>query len=411
MKNLYIHKAIFIIFTIKGSVVKRILSISLMALSYGNMSSASETPNKFVVATFNIDTNIARTEEGYARDSHPQWRVGERMPKIITSLNNIIATDQPDVIHLQEGRKFTTKFGDEVDSINPLMEYLASQDYHVTTEQYNPSDRAFSFITAIKNKFAIDGYEKIYLTKTPDKPTDHSLPLADIKDNNFGEEWERCALISNFRDQEGRKYRATNIHLGVSQFHRKQACQMLQQNALQTSITNPKILQILTGDMNTFPDWGGPAQLAIMAQDGVLQEVTENLQLQNGQHVNSTFISFPFDFAADEQRLNTQSVKDIGKPLVAILAAMEAQDRKEKIGQTFATECKALNGKLDRVYQHGFKKASATLRPTPQFNDFNHESFDESTVKNFIMRHHHEGPAFASDHQPVVAILEIPQEK
>ena len=381
----------------------------LVQASASELNQAAASSDNLTVLTFNIDTNIARTEEGYARDSHPQWRVGDRMPKICASLAQIIESHQPDVIHLQEGRNFVTKFGDEVDSIHPLMAFLAAQGYQVSTEQYNPSDRAFSFITAIKQGFEVDAYEKFYLSKTPGQATDRSLPLTEIKDNNFGEEWERCVYIANFHDAQGRKYRTTNVHLGISELHRKQACSMLQQDAQRVSLANPEVLQVQTGDMNTFPDWGGPAQLEIMKQNAVLQEVTENLTLQNGVKIHTTFIAFPFDFAADEKRLNDRSFKDHGASLGAILAAMSSSARKAKIGEIFATECKSLNGHLDRIYQHGFESASATLLPTPQFADFDLASFNEASVKDFIIRHHEDGPAFASDHQPIIAVCKLPR--
>ncbi len=209
------------------------------------------------VLTFNIDTNIGRTEENYARDSHPEWRVGARMPKIQSSLKQICDTESPDVIHIQEGRKFITKFGDEVDSITPLMQYLEVLGYQVSTEQYNPSDRSFSYITAIKNGYVIDGYEKLYLSKTPNKPTDHTNHaerIKEIKDHNFGEEWERCIYITNFHDKDGRKYRGKNIHLGIVEKARYEACDMIRKDSEQAIAQNPEILEFGTGDFNTFPD-------------------------------------------------------------------------------------------------------------------------------------------------------------
>lgn len=388
-----------------------LMTMSLVGPAHSAALPQGGTPEGLKVLTFNIDTNIGRTEEGNARDSHPEWRVGSRMPAIKSSLKDVITKYSPDVIQIQEGRKFITKFGDEVDSITPLMDFFAAEGYQVSTEQYNPTDRSFSFITAIKNNFMIDGYEKFYFTKTPNVPTDHSLSMADIKDHNYGEEWERCVYITDFRDALGRHYRLKNVHLGIGELHRKKACEMLRQDSEQAIALDPAVLEVTTGDFNTFPDWGGPAQLEIMAQNAVLEEVTKDLRLLNGKRIDSTFIAFPYDFAADEKRLNAASLKDAGKPLAGVLYDMPADARREKIDELFVTECKALGGHLDRVYQHGFAKARATLLPTPQFDDFDKERVDESSVKDFVVRHLQDGPAFASDHQPILVECELKQAK
>ena len=388
-----------------------LLGLFVVSGAYAAAAELGQSADGLKVLTFNIDTNIGRTEESYARDSHPEWRVGARMPKIKKDLKRIIDAHSPDVIHIQEGRKFITKFGDEVDSITPLMDFLSGEGYQVSTEQYNPSDRSFSFITGLKNDFSIDGYHKFYLTKTPDVPTDHSLPIAEVKDHNFGEEWERCAYITEFRDALGRHYRLKNVHLGLGELHRKKACEMLRQDTEQAVALDPAVLEVTTGDFNTFPDWGGPAQLEIMARNGVLEEVTQDLRLPNGERIDATFVAFPYDFAKDERRLNEQSLKESGKPLAGVLYDMPADARREKIDNLFVTECKALGGHLDRVYQHGFRKARATLLPTPQFDDFNLEQFDELSVKDFVVRHLQDGPAFASDHQPILVECELPSVK
>lgn len=396
---------------------KNILSLGLLISCVGNTISSAEIKPESAretlkVLTFNIDTNIGRTEESYARESHPEWRVGARMPKLQSSLDKIITEHSPDVIHLQEGRKFVTKFGDEVDSITPLVDFLAAQGYQVSTAQYNPSDRAFSYITAVQKGFTIDGYETMYLSKSPEKPTDHenhAQRLAEIKDHNFGEEWERSIYIANFHDDQGRQYRARNVHLGIAELGRKQACEMMRKNTEEAVAKNSEVLEVSTGDFNTFPDWGGPAQLEIMKQGGVLEEVTADLRLPTGRRIDSTFIAFPYDFAVDEKRLDAQSKKDNGMALAALLAGMHPVARKIKIDELFTTECKALCGHLDRVYQHGFTSSKATLLPTPQFEDLDLEAYDEKSVKAFIVRHHHEGPAFASDHQPILSELQLPK--
>ena len=153
-----------------------------LQLSLCATEQAGPSAGTLKVLTFNIDTNIGRIEGGTFGLSHPEWRVGARMGAICQSLLNLIKTYSPDVIHIQEGRKFLSKFGDMVDSITPVMDFLAAQGYQVSTEQYNPSEFAFSFITGIKKDFVIDGHETFYFTKTPDRPTDHTNHAARVKE-------------------------------------------------------------------------------------------------------------------------------------------------------------------------------------------------------------------------------------
>ncbi len=381
------------------------------SIMFASCPTQENDPEYLKVLTFNIDTNIGRTEENYARDSHPEWRVGARMPKIQAALKKIYDEHAPDVIHLQEGRKFVTIFGDEVDSITPLVSFLQSLGYQVAAEQYNPSDRSFSYITAIKKGFVVDGYEKIYLTKTPDRPTDHTNHkerIAEIKSHNFGEEWERSIFVTNFHDAKGRQYRARNMHLGIVESARYASCEMIRQDSEQAIAKNPTILEVSTGDCNTFSDWGGPRQLEILTKNGILKDASKDLRLPNGQEVHFSFVAYPYDYAADEQRLNEQCKKDTGMALPAFLSRLLPRARKETIEKTFAAHCKALCGKLDRALIYGFLSAKTTLLLTPQFQDFDADHVSEESVKDFILRHHHEGPAFASDHQPILVTLQLP---
>jgi len=104
------------------------------------------------VLTFNIDTNIGRTEEGYARDSFPEWRVNNRIPLILKWLEKIIKERRPEVIHLQEGRNFITKFGDHVDSVTLIKDFLTRNYYTVSSRRYNPSDKALAILPQFRIK-------------------------------------------------------------------------------------------------------------------------------------------------------------------------------------------------------------------------------------------------------------------
>lgn len=393
--------------------MKNILFVFFVALAFGNIIACQQEDDVLKVFSFNIDTNIGRTEEGLARDTHFQWRVGARMAQIKNSLKGILDKHSPDVINLQEGRKFITKFGDEVDSIFPLVAFLKTHNYQVFTKPYNPTDRAFSYITAIREgKFTVSGNDFFYISKTPEKPTnheDHIERIKEIKEHNFGEEWERGIFITRFTDQQGRNYRVRNVHLGMSEKSRIAASDMLREDTKKAVVCNPKLLEVTTGDFNSFPDWGGPTQIEKITQGGVLKEVTQNLTLPNEKKVESTFIAFPYDFGANTKRLNDESFAKEGKSLNAVLGALEVEERKERIKELFTKESNALGGHLDRVFQHGFDSAQSVLLPLPLFEDFSLDDFNEKSVKEYIVRHYDDGPAFASDHQPVLTTLTLPK--
>lgn len=363
---------------------------------------------EFVVCSYNIDTNMVRTEEGFARDAHPEWRIKERIPHIIKTLQAIIKRDSPDLIHLQEGRRCTTRFGDEIDSVTPLMDFLKTEGYQVWEQPYNLTGGAvFSFITALKENYIKIDNQFVYITESrqPTDHSDHALRLQAIKKQNFGEEYERCLYITKFKDKENNIYYSCNLHLGLGLEHRKKASEVINEWAEKVKKENPKAHIIITGDFNTFSDWGGQEQLAIIKDAGVLTSATDTLKIYGTDRIiDSSFFPFPHDFGAQEKSLKEELEE---------LKRIDPVTRKLKMHELFKTKCKALGDKLDHVFVAGFKKAQAYLSPFPLFSDGPIE-YLEHLVKDYVLGHHInskegkkvEGPAFASDHQPVITFLE-----
>jgi hypothetical protein len=61
-------------------------------------------------------------------------------------------------------------------------------------------------------------------------------------------------------------------------------------------------------------------------------------------------------------------------------------------------QCRAVGGKLDRSYYRGFESSKCKLLPAFQFEELPGGSIeDEKTVKDYVLAHHDDGPAFASD--------------
>lgn len=368
----------------------------------------SNEDKKFVVCSFNIDTNMVRTEEGFARDAHPQWRITERMPYIKKTLQNIIKRDNPDLIHLQEARRCTTKFGDTIDSITPLVDFLQTARYQVWVQPYNETGGSvFQFITALKDNYTKTGNQFIYITENrqPTDHSDHSNRLAEIKKHNFGEEWERCLYVTQFKDKHNTLYYSCNVHLGLGLEHRKKASEILNEWAHRVKLENPAAKIIITGDFNTFSDWGGPQQLDIIKTTGLLTHATDTLKIYGTDDIiESSFFPFPHDFGAQEKFLKEE---------LEALKKLAPQEKKLRMYAIFKTHCKALGDKLDHVFFTGFKSSQAYLSPLPLFSD-SPLNYVEDVVKEYVLKHHidpkgdktQEGPAFASDHQPVITFLE-----
>lgn len=375
----------------------------LLVISFYSLSQTIFTKSLSILS-FNIDTNSGKTEEGYARDAFPELRINNRMPRIKKALTDIIQTYSPDVIQLQEGRDFITKFGDRVEGVEPLVLFLREQGYNVSTQRYNSSEKAMTYITATKPKFVIDGHSAKYMSKTENQPTDRLLPLAEIKENNFGEEFERCVFITKMHDGRNQYY-VFNIHMNMTLNSRLESCKLLKKWTHELIDKDPKVKIIMAGDFNTFPQSGGSEQIEIMVTDSKLDEVTKVLSLPNGKRSPTSFIAFLSDFSYHEQEPEI-------KAKISEFMKMDPQTRRLAIIEIFTNNCEAfghaLGGHLDRVFQYGFKSGRSILLPTPQFKDFDIDKFSDKYVKEFMLRHANDNsPAFASDHQPVLTVLEF----
>jgi endonuclease/exonuclease/phosphatase family metal-dependent hydrolase len=357
---------------------------------------------KFV--SWNIDTNIGRMEEGLARETHPMWRIHNRMKSIQEEILKL----SPDILQIQEARAFTNKFGEVVDSVTPLVDFLREHGYEVQVGDYNPTDKAFKYITAYKiDRFESTGSKLKYFTKTPDAATDHTdhqNKLTEIKEHNYGDEWERCTFIVSLKDKvTGDFISAFNVHLNISEMHRLKASELLIEFVREELNNYPNNKIVIAGDFNSFPDRKGEEQIKFLlnneiAKDKYLTELSDKLYLEDGVPVkdNTTFIAFPYDFVP--------KAGDI-RPLTTNLPNLEPLERKVAMEKIFVENCKALGGQLDHILTSGFKtQENVILKLTSQYIPAP-SSYTEESVMSYIIEHLNDGPAFASDHQPLEAIL------
>jgi exonuclease III len=385
--------------------------------------------------TFNINADVCG-EESYIRNSFPEWKVESRIPLLIKWLAKIIEEHSPDIIHLQEAVNFITKFGDDVDSVTPVVNFLSTTGYIVKTAKYNPSDKSFYYITAIKlNKYNVVDTLSLYLTKTPEKSTDHSLSLDEVKDNNFDQEWERSIFITKFTTKPKKVKReniltdipqslldfingtvnvvdkvnyindikqyeketlqtfySINVHLGMNEKHRLEACKLLKKWITEIIQVDPKSKIVVSGDFNTFPDKKGPEQIEILKSCDHLYHSSDKLYLINSEEkIDWSFIAFPYDFADNSERLNKKEY----------LQTLDAETRRKETLDIFAKECNATCGQLDHIFLYNFIGSGNYLIPATLNNELT--EFTEESIKKYILDT--PTPAFVSDHQPILTIL------
>jgi len=331
--------------------------------------------------SFNIDTNIGRTENGFARLTHPKWRINERLPAIIKEIRKGAEAGAA-VFCIQEARKLVNDAGEIVDSITPLVDLFKELGYSVCVQPYTDDERAFSYITAYAPKvFELVDRRAHYMSKTPEissallRETD---PEA-AKENNFGDLFERCVPeLTLLHADSGKTVALFNVHLGMPLTVRMASAQLL--NEFMTAARDRGELVLAMGDFNSFSDWGGAEQMATLAE---FADATDGWV--------SSFISFPYDFGKAERAMRAQLQK--------IKNEEDVDVRRKLINDAFVEHADALGGHLDHVLHAGFSRVEATLIITAQFGE--PDAFDEPTVKAYIMDHINDGPAFASDHQLV----------
>lgn len=357
---------------------------------------------QYKILSYNIDTNIGRCEEGPAR-VFKQWRANERQRLLIKTLEQIFAdATHPDIIHIQECRLFINKFGEVVDSVTPIKNFLVVNGYTVLESQYNPSDRSFIYMTAfLADKFDLVSKQVKYFTATPDEPTVHpdmkdmSIDeqkeiIINLKKHNFGEEWERSTFIVELKDKLlGNTIHCFNVHVGLSPAHRI-ACSELIDKFAKEIICRSSDKIIVTGDFNTFPDQPEETKQQLEKLATNMTEVSQPV-LPNGAVADFSFIYFPYDYGANDSKYRSQIENT-------------ADDAKRELMVGIYKENAAIGGLLDRIFYYGFNTAVSKLLIVPLYNDL--VNYTDAEMHKYVLAHVDHGPAFASDHQPILAIFE-----
>lgn len=411
---------------------------------------------KFRALSYNIDTNMARLEKGFALESHPEWRANQRAELIKKTVKNIIELKRPEVVNIQECRRFKDRSGELVDSLTPLKDLFEELGYEKVVSPYNKAggDEVFQFITAYDpEKLTLLSQDLKFLTKTPDTPTvrpdmsgksedEKNKINATIKDNNYGTAWERGVLITEFEHNATKeKIFTINVHLDIPLEYRLRVTVLLTQFIQKIVEENPSAKIVATGDFNAFSDWGGPKQMekinsATFNGTKLVQEATQKLRFSNKEDANHTFIPFPYDFVGKIEGTNIdgteihelisqispekdrdEALSEFSKAdkedfkLNRFLSTLNPKCRKTLIGLIFDV-CRGWgNGKLDRVLYRGFdENAKSKVLPDmakvykePKISDYN----DVQQIKNYMFENYDNGPAFSSDHQPVLTTFKV----
>lgn len=360
------------------------------------------------VATYNICV-MDRVEEGWAREILPLHRANARQDAIVHTVDTINKSHNPNIWLFQEGCRYTNKLGEEVDNITKLEIYLESSGYEVHSCPYKLDHKPGIYLSAFKkDRFQLMGTDVWYFTQdhlpTETPVNDSSEELEKMRDRNFGELHERSTFVLHLTDKRNSDIlHLCNIHLGLSKQVRLESCKLLNTFSQEFLRSAPFSRVIMGGDFNTFPDWGGPEMLDII----LLQDATKELCLyEKGQcsfmnSYDSTIFMYPFDFASKEEEFKNSD-------RLTKFEEREAEDRGRTLRQIYAHECAARGGHLDHIFTYGFCASNigeAMVHPVPLFPEEAPSDYTEEEVKNYVLENYDRGPAFASDHQPVVAYL------
>ena len=346
--------------------------------------------------TWNINTD-SRLEEKFARELYPEWRSNARVGMIQKAMPN------SDIIHIQETRHYINKYGEEVDSVTPMLDFFKDRGYNSSLQAREPLDyRSLQYITVYKaDRFELVENKVFYCTKTPNElkgkpdvsgktPEEAKLLTDAYLDHNYGEVEEHTILLTHLLDKASLEDIWTiNVHIAFALTHRKAVSEMIVKIVKDLG---PDAKVIIAGDFNSFDGWGGSEQMQILTSSDLLADVSENLKLPNGESMpgNTTFFAYPFDCITDQ--------KDIKNKLY------DSTD-KDEVNQVFAQYGRATGGQLDHIVVSNnlHQVGDTVLNVTPQFFPLP-DNYTESAVKDYILSHL-EGPAFASDHQSLTVKL------
>lgn len=380
--------------------------------------------------TWNCDHNIGRLGEpkSLAYYTHRNWCLTNRMNGVIGTIKQ----NKPDLLHIQETRQFSYfveidgKKEEKVsDSLTPMIKNLEKAGYTVVEAGYNPSDKAFHYVTAFKNHFELLEKFSYYLTKTPNEPTkykDTSKMTPEeqkeekkrILDHNNGEEFEKSIFVVKLKDiLSGKEFYSINVHLGITERHRLESSIMIKEfvKNLDTFFTpheNKKRLNIImSGDFNSFPDWKGPEQMELLMKDALYVDITERYTYcdNNGESVNvkfdspTSFVNYPYDFGKAEKILKEKGLMDW----------LFKNKTKENIDKIYEEYSDSIGGQLDHIFICGDMKSimDPILQFTPTDN-IGPIEYSNQGIKDFVLKMDREDkPAFWSDHQPMLAMIKL----
>lgn len=384
------------------------------------------------ILSFNIDTNISRTEDGFATASHPNWTVSKRMPHII----RVVRSTSPDIIQFQEGRMVDLSNG-RIDSVTPLVNEF-KEDYHVLTASYNPTNKSFVYVSCFsKKKFNLLNSGSYYLTETPlecktheqmkeyEGKTDDELVVLKKKwtQINGFEEFEKSVLWAELECVETKsRIISVNAHLGIGDKHRLYASEKL--NKLFAFLSERTQNIVMTGDFNTFPDWKGPEQLEIIKSPDLSKKIryipdyrsllnydSNSIQELAKEMVHqSTFHFYPYDYGVNEK---LDFVKTEMAGIYESVKANNVEETRNKINFLFKKCCDdgstyPLGGQLDHIFYNKLNPVYDHAFLVPSWcGDIKSVPFESDALKQVICENLDlNAPVLASDHQPLLGLFE-----
>jgi endonuclease/exonuclease/phosphatase family metal-dependent hydrolase len=377
---------------------------------------ANSAPSLLKVLTWNVNSD-RKVESGFATATHEAWKFSNRLNAIV---DQVISVD-PDVAMIQEL---------DSSSMVSLGDAMKERGYDVLTQAYCSHERAFVLMTIFKpNRFVELNHEGRYFTQTPNIPTprsgDASITLEQetvIKNNNFGELFERSTLIVVLQEKlSGRQVLVFNIHFGILTDYRLKSAELFRSFVLEfkeKSVldTNSEPAIIAGGDFNAFPDDPRTVDMMNAIKSAGLVDITNDAVHQYGENLIKletcpTFCFYPYDTGMTPPGSKKKEI------LTSLMADFEQEhftitEKRTMLNNFFKEHGTVLGGHLDYIFVSGltgFRNTRVLMTPFNNSANFEVNPADNfASLKAFVHGSNADNiPAFPSDHLPISCECEV----
>lgn len=312
-------------------------------------------------------THLVKTE-------FSQWQMSARLRPLLVFIECALKELKIDVIQIQQARCSTLQ-GNAYDSLGEITKMLHALRYIVVARSYNEHivNEGLHYITAFRSTMLLVDYLQLYITKTPFRATDHSLPLNMVMENNYGQIDERCVLVVKAR-RDSQTYYFINVDLAPDATHRLYGADIVRRYVETEAEYDPCAKFVVSGNFGL--ERGDPDSLRQMQYLTTMDTLTIGNRKSTDLWCDPTVYAFPFYFASDAKEMSNS-----------------------KVMADFKSNREALIEQSDLVLHRGFDKCACHLITTRR-------ELDDNCPLQTVVTRSNKQPAFWTQRQPILATLD-----